>query len=199
MPVKLNSSGGGSVTLDVPSTASTFTATVPANTGTLVTTGSTAAVTQGMLAAGVAGNGPAFSATSNAAQTVSNNTLTKITTLVTEVFDTASCFANSRFTPNVAGYYLVGGSGSGTSLTQLSDGIQLHEVRVFKNGSSLPGFGTFWYTPFYGGASSNSFHQSLVYLNGTTDFVELYARVVGAGTLSIENSVTMFGFLARAA
>lgn len=50
MPVRLNSSGGGSVTLDVPSTAGTFTATVPANTGTLVTTGSTAAVTPAMLA-----------------------------------------------------------------------------------------------------------------------------------------------------
>ena len=49
MPLKLQSSGGGSVTLDVPSTASTFTATVPANTGTLVTTGSTAAVTPAML------------------------------------------------------------------------------------------------------------------------------------------------------
>ena len=49
MPVRLNSSGGGSVTLDVPSTAGTFTATVPANTGTLVTTGSTAAVTPAML------------------------------------------------------------------------------------------------------------------------------------------------------
>jgi hypothetical protein len=37
MPVKINSSGGGSVTLDVPVTASTFTATIPAVTGTLVT------------------------------------------------------------------------------------------------------------------------------------------------------------------
>ena len=52
MPVRLNSSGGGSVTLDVPSTAGTFTATVPANTGTLVTTGSTAAVTPAMLSTG---------------------------------------------------------------------------------------------------------------------------------------------------
>jgi hypothetical protein len=36
MPVKLNSSGGGSVTVDVPSTASTYTATLPAATGTVV-------------------------------------------------------------------------------------------------------------------------------------------------------------------
>jgi hypothetical protein len=37
MPVTLNSSGGGSVTLTTPSTASTFTATLPAVTGTLLT------------------------------------------------------------------------------------------------------------------------------------------------------------------
>ena len=49
MPVKLNSSGGGSVTLDVPSTASTFTATIPAQTGTLITTAGSAVVTPTML------------------------------------------------------------------------------------------------------------------------------------------------------
>lgn len=38
MPLKLNSSGGGSVTLDVPSTASDFTVTVPASSATLATT-----------------------------------------------------------------------------------------------------------------------------------------------------------------
>jgi hypothetical protein len=49
MPVKLNSSGGGSVTLTTPSTASDFTATFPAVTGNVVTTGSTATVTPAML------------------------------------------------------------------------------------------------------------------------------------------------------
>lgn len=40
MPVKLNSSGGGSVTIDVPSTASAYTLTAPAANATLITTGS---------------------------------------------------------------------------------------------------------------------------------------------------------------
>ena len=40
MPVKLNSTGGGSVTLDVPSTASTFTVTIPAITGTIISSDS---------------------------------------------------------------------------------------------------------------------------------------------------------------
>ena len=49
MPVKLNSTGGGSVTLTTPSTASDFTATFPAATGNVVTTGSSAVVTPAML------------------------------------------------------------------------------------------------------------------------------------------------------
>jgi hypothetical protein len=36
MPLKFQSTGGGTVTLDVPSTSSTVTLTIPANTGNLV-------------------------------------------------------------------------------------------------------------------------------------------------------------------
>jgi hypothetical protein len=45
MPVKLNSSGGGSVTLTTPSTASDFTVTFPANTGNVVTDSATQTLT----------------------------------------------------------------------------------------------------------------------------------------------------------
>ena len=47
MPVTLKSSGGGSVTMDVPSTASTYTLTLPAVTGTVLQTGTTVTVAQG--------------------------------------------------------------------------------------------------------------------------------------------------------
>jgi hypothetical protein len=40
MPIKLNSSGGGSVTIDVPSTASAFTLTAPAASANLLTSSS---------------------------------------------------------------------------------------------------------------------------------------------------------------
>lgn len=49
MPLKLNSTGGGSVTLDTPSTASDYTLTVPGISGTAVVTGSSATVTPTML------------------------------------------------------------------------------------------------------------------------------------------------------
>ena len=52
MPVKLSSTGGGSVTITTPSTASDFTATFPAATGNVVTTGSSAVVTPAMLSTG---------------------------------------------------------------------------------------------------------------------------------------------------
>lgn len=62
MALKLMSSGGGSVTLDVPSTASNLTMTVPATTGTVVTTDSngliglgTAPVAQSKLTVGGTG------------------------------------------------------------------------------------------------------------------------------------------------
>lgn len=52
MPVKLNSTGGGSVTLTTPSTATDYTATFPANTGDVITTGSSDVVTPAMLSTG---------------------------------------------------------------------------------------------------------------------------------------------------
>jgi len=52
MSLKLNSSGGGSVTLQEPSTANNQTLTLPDNTGTLVSTASTGVVTNAMLANG---------------------------------------------------------------------------------------------------------------------------------------------------
>jgi len=199
MPLKLNSSGGGSVTLDVPSTASTFTATIPANTGTVVTTGSTAAVTQGMLAAGVAGNGPAFSAWRNGSQSVSASVYTKALVNVEE-FDTANCFDTStaRFTPNVAGYYQFNGlvSMTGGACTTFTAG-------VFKNGSE-----------FKRGVQLNlnvsgtsisigaAVVSALVFMNGTTDYAELFGFLDGSSTTFLGSSpaITYFsGFLARAA
>lgn len=51
MAVKLNSTGGGSVTLDTPSTASNYTVTLPAATSTLIDTTSTQTLTNKTLTA----------------------------------------------------------------------------------------------------------------------------------------------------
>lgn len=55
MPLKLNAFSGGSVTLNPASTASDFTHTLPAVSGTVVTTGSSAVVTPAMLSTGAPG------------------------------------------------------------------------------------------------------------------------------------------------
>lgn len=117
--------------------------------------------------------GPAFSAYySGAGQTINVNTYTKII-LNQETFDTNSCFdssTNYRFTPNVAGYYQINGlvkySTSSTFFLQ-----NVANVSIWKNGSAYRG-GT---QNTIGGASWTAFSVSdVVYLNGTTDYVELY-------------------------
>lgn len=193
MPVRLNSSGGGSVTLDVPATAGTFTATVPANTGTLVTTGSTAAVTQGMLASGVAGNGPAFLVTLGSVQTISINTWTKIT-LNTELFDTNSNFdstTNHRFRPTIAGYYQFN-----AQVSFIGSGINAF-IAIYKNGNLTVQGST---TPTGAGASGQILNLAvLLDANGTTDFFELYGYSGGTQINSSLSNTNFSGFLARAA
>jgi len=123
-------------------------------------------VTQAKLGTGVAGNGPAFSAYATSSQSISSATFTKIT-LDTEVFDTNNNFASSRFTPTVAGYYQVNGNMrcGGTSKT-------VAVVAIYKNGSSY-GYGN----QINGTSAIQLVVSEIVYLNGSTDYVELYGYV----------------------
>ena len=150
--VAISGDTSGAVTLTVPATAGTQTVTFPAATGTAM----------------VSGNMPAFAAYSNTNQTISNSTLTKVA-LNAETFDTANCFdstTNYRFTPTVAGYYQINAGiyFAGTAMTN----IQLY---IYKNGSQI------FTNLAAGGISVTDFtiqHASLVYLNGSSDYVELY-------------------------
>lgn len=128
-------------------------------------------VTQAKLGTNVAGNGPAFSAYGSAPQTVSNETFTKVT-LDVEEFDTNSNFASSRFTPTVAGYYQINGQVSGVGTVSLSRTL----VTLYKNGATYK----------YGsdGTITRSMISCVVYMNGTTDYLELYGLLVGTGTMS---------------
>jgi hypothetical protein len=55
MSIVLNSSGGGSVTINEPSTASNFTHTLPAGTGSVVVSGINSAITAGTAVASTSG------------------------------------------------------------------------------------------------------------------------------------------------
>lgn len=105
---------------------------------------------------------PAFSASANTTQSISTNTSTKIT-FGTEQFDTNSNFASSRFTPTVAGYYVVN---AGLILVQ---GSNLGQLQIYKNGSI--------YKVFAGSFAAECYlvGSVVVSMNGSTDYLEMYA------------------------
>lgn len=149
-----------------------------------------ASVTQPDLAAGVAGNGPAFSAyRTGAAQSISAATWTKCQ-LPSEDFDTANCFdstTNYRFTPNIAGYYQVNVN------LEFNNAAATHYVSVYKNGSAYKGM-----TLTGGTGGTTGTMACLIYLNGSTDYIELYGQ--SSVSDSFYSSYTGFSAsLARAA
>jgi hypothetical protein len=194
MGVKLQAVSGGSVELVPTKTASKFTATMPANTGTVVTTGSTAVVAQAMLATNVAGNGPAFSAYPSANATISATTYTKVI-LNTEDFDTASAFdstTNYRFQPLVAGYYQINFV---ATMPQIASSNTNSFVALYKNGSYYKAGGYQNTT----GQQANCSWSGLVYLNGSTDYLEMYVYTTAASVTLVASYTNCSGFLARAA
>ena len=123
----------------------------------------------------VSGNMPAFSATRTTNQSFSANTWTKIQ-FNTENWDTANCYdpsTNYRFTPNVAGYYMIN-----LCCDMLFTGTAtVAGIGINKNGSF------YTYAPvFYGTMNSGlGFSGSWqVYFNGSTDYVE--AMIYSNGT-----------------
>ena len=142
---------------------------------------------------------PAFYVARSSTQSISNTTWTKIalTDNNSSGFDTNGCWSNSdyRFTPTLAGYYQ-------TQFTcSVSAGsLQAGRVAIYKNGS-------IWimvelYNP--SGVNYDDFCpcvSSLIYLNGSTDYVEFFAwRNGGNGGVGGSSSVCQAsGFLARQA
>ena len=185
-----NASGTGTFTIASPGTSTDRTLTLPDNSGTVITTASTGGVSQAMLASGVAGTGPAFSAYQSSGQSLSAGTSTKIT-FTTEDFDTANCFASSRFTPNVAGYYQFNCSvRADTTLQALHAKLSASTVGEFASGSFTNSSLASWQSSCSG----------IVYLNGSTDYVEVYAFSGSNVTLNAFRGATYFqGFLVRSA
>jgi hypothetical protein len=139
------------------------------------------AVVQADLATNVAGTGPAFSAYFSGNPGLSANTATKIA-YNTEVFDTNSNFdtTNNRFTPTVAGYYLV--TVMAKIYTGTSQASFAKTIYIYKNGSN---YKEAQFDGYF--AYSNNNHTmsitSLVYCNGSTDYIEGYALIGVAGNL----------------
>ena len=141
---------------------------------------------------------PAFRAYLSTTQSITSSVATKVN-IDTVTFDTNNWFdtTNYRYTPQIAGYYLILGivRCGGTSMTT-------QVARIYKNGSehiigdinrvstSLP---------------INVSVSDIIYLNGSTDYVELYGFVTASSNAEFNYgaapSVSSFlsGFLVRAA
>lgn len=143
--------------------------------------------------------GPAFSAYASTGTSLSGAVATKIAFQVEE-FDTASAFdsvTNQRFQPAVAGYYQINAFLRVPVFSTSSNEIW---IALYKNGSE------FKRGADINGISMTSFAapllSTMVYLNGTTDYVEIYSYQNTGGTVtsSTGNSLAYFqGFLARSA
>lgn len=171
--VQGNASGTGTLTVAAPNTNSNYTLTLPTQTSTLMA------------------NGPAFSAYLSTNQTVTGAVITQIQ-LDTETFDTASCYNNTgsavggipaySFLPNVVGYYqvnlLVGGT-AGTTISYAGG-------HIYKNGSAY----TRVLVPGYSSSNGDSSNSTIIYMNGTTDYLSFYAQVNGTGTIQVAGNQT---------
>ena len=134
----------------------------------------------------VSGNMPAFSAYNSTSQSVSSDTSAKIV-FDSELFDTNSNFASNRFTPTVAGYYQV----SCNAYWSNYNGGAFVILTLYKNGSSFKELARL-------NATSATINGSaLVYLNGSTDYIEMYwYSASGTTTLFNNNGQNLNGFSA---
>ena len=141
-------------------------------------------VVQDSLNGGVAGTGPAFSAYLTSNQTMSASTWTKVT-LDSEEFDTNSNFASYKFTPTVAGYYQISAV---VQLDSTSTCAAPLGIAIYKNGAGYK-YNTSYIPTGGSGASTNI--SCVLYLNGSTDYVELYGiQGAGLGTLRFNAGAT---------
>jgi len=130
---------------------------------------------------------PAFSVYGTGGnQSITTNTWTKAQ-LNAEEFDTANCFdstTNYRYTPNVAGYYQINGTIYFTGTSTLR-GI----VAIYKNGA-LWKMGNYM-VPYNSGSGVMNV-AILMYMNGSTDYIELYGFTQGITIVGGQNYQTYF-------
>jgi hypothetical protein len=126
-------------------------------------------------------NTPAFFAFMNANQTLSNNTKTKIQ-INTEVVDSDGKFdtSNYRFTPTVAGYYIIGGYFRLDSATD----DPYATIFIYKNGSE-------YYKDVEGKFEVLTKHINQVVYLDTDDYVEMYGYQYQGSSITVNGNSTL--------
>jgi len=177
----LSLQSGGTTVVALTSAGAAVTGTLSATgaanlSNTLTVTGAitaTGGIVQGATAA------PAFSARNSTNQSLTNNTSTKVA-LQTEEFDTNNNFdstTNYRFTPTVAGYYQINGQ---VKIENNSNAGTL-VCTIFKNGVDYKEA----QNTVRSGSNTSAGVSSIVYFNGSTDYVELYVNQVTTTTATL--------------
>lgn len=146
-------------------------------------------VSQDDLQNNIAGKGPAFSGIANSVVALPVSTFTKLL-FQQEEYDTAGAYdpVLSRFQPAVPGYYQISAAfsvattaGNMAIALYKNGAIYRHSMAINTNAVALCA-------------------SSLIFLNGTTDFVEVFGNSSVAQNTSNNGTLTWFnGFLARAA
>ena len=160
-----NASGTGTFTIAAPNSNTDRTLTLPDEAGTVLTSASDV-VQKGV---------PIFSVSKSGNQTLSSGISAQIT-FNTVGIDSHSYYSTStnRFTPMTSGWYQVNvGLQGGTGAIQ---GI-IGELR--KNGTVVAQQSTYLQSLSYGDDLSLTINK-LVYFNGSTDYIEVYAAVTDA-------------------
>ena len=180
MSIVLQGSTSGSITLQEPAIAGSTVLSLPATTGTILTSASPASDLPSSI------KGPAFSA-SVTAQSFSSGVITKIACNI-EQFDTNNNYdssTNFRFTPTIAGYYQVNGR-----IQVSTTNTNLRLIPYF-NGSALINSLSSTFPSNFDTLSASW----LIYCNGSTDYIEMYGQ-----SGSTQNCACGFqAFLARSA
>tara|TARA_R100000654_G_scaffold11530_1_gene25339 strand:+ start:527 stop:1096 length:570 start_codon:yes stop_codon:yes gene_type:complete len=121
-------------------------------------------------------NTPAFLVNISSAQSIPTSSVTKIQ-FDTEVFDTDSAFntGSYRFTPQVAGKYVIGIHVSLNS----SDDFDQNFIQINKNGSNV--FQSYYENKYYNGHSG----ETVIVFNGSTDYVDFYIHQSRGGATDL--------------
>ena len=186
---------GGTISYNASvSGVSTFSSGIVVSAGSSIGIG-TATVSQPLYVVGnakitatLSSNNLAFHAEATSGTSLSAGAQTKIN-VTSESFDVANCYdaTNSRYTPNVAGWYFL----RGNVRADISSNAVLH-LYFKKNNSTDFGIGNFINVS---SSQCTSVGTAVGFFNGTTDYVEITAYSGSAGTTGSGKDVTFSGFL----
>jgi hypothetical protein len=167
--VVISGDTSGAITLAAPAVSGTNTATLPAATGTVM----------------VSGNMPAFSYSPNVGTSIADGTWTKVL-YQSKNFDTNNNFSSSRFTPTIAGYYLI----TANARQGPFQGANI-QLALYTNGalSCLAGANSYSASGFVTPTVS-----TIVSLNGSTDYVEIYAYQNSGTGAKTTDAATYYAF-----